>query len=99
VGSIFKSLELSQAGTDSGAVVAYITGGVVADVEIVATACGTRISPAHVCHSDMQLLGRYFAVDEPGDLTVSGYVQLTFPSGRLPSVDVPIDGFAVDEEM
>jgi hypothetical protein len=91
VGSI-KSLVLSQAGTDAGADFAYIIGGVVADVEIAATACDTSISPAHVCHADMQLLGRYFAVDEPGDLTVSGSVELTFPTGRRLTVDVPNSG-------
>jgi hypothetical protein len=70
-----------------------ITNGVVADEEIAATACDTSISPAHVCHADMQLLGRYFAVDEPGDLTASGSVELNFSTGRrLVTVDVPIAG-------
>ena len=40
----------------------------------------------------MQLLGRYFAVDEPGDLTASGSVELTFDTGRRLTVDVPIAG-------
>jgi hypothetical protein len=40
----------------------------------------------------MQLLGRYFAVDEPGDLTATGSVELTFPTGRRLTVDVPIAG-------
>jgi hypothetical protein len=35
----------------------------------------------------MQLLGRYFAVDEPGDLTATGSVELTFPTGRRLTVD------------
>ena len=69
-----------------------ITNGVVADEEIAATACDTSISPAHVCHADMQLLGRYFAVDEPGDLTASGSVELNFSTGRRLTVDVPIAG-------
>ena len=40
----------------------------------------------------MQLLGRYFSVDEPGDLTASGSVELTFESGRRLTVEVPIAG-------
>jgi hypothetical protein len=93
VGSI-KSLVLSQAnlGDGAGDPFNYITDGVVADVEIAATACDTSSSPAHVCHADMQLLGRYFAVDEPGDLTASGSVELTFPGGRRLTVDGPIAG-------
>ena len=87
-----KSLTLSQAGTGAGADFAYITDGAVADVEIASTACDASISPAHLCHADMQLLGRYFAVDEPGDLTASGSVELTFPTGRRLTVDVPIAG-------
>merc|ERR1712127_1089296 len=39
-----------------------------------------------------QLLGRYFAVDEPGDLTASGSVELTFVTGRRLTVEVPIAG-------
>jgi hypothetical protein len=97
VGSI-KSLVLSQAGTVAGADFAYITGGVVADVVIASTACDTSISPAHVCHADMQLLGRYFAVDEPGDLTASGSVELTFPTGRRLTVDAPITGIRGGQE-
>jgi hypothetical protein len=94
VGSI-KSLALSQAaggaGGAGGAEFAYITGGLAVDDEIAATDCDKSISP-HVCHADMQLLGRYFAVDEPGDLTASGAVELTFDTGRRLTVDVPIAG-------
>ena len=86
-----KSLALSQAGADPGAEFAYITGGLPVDDEIAATDCDDSISP-HVCHADMQLLGRYFAVDEPGDLTASGSVELTFDTGRRLTVDVPIAG-------
>ena len=94
VGSI-KSLTLSQAGSGAGAGgddFAYITGGVVANDEIAATDCDTSTTPAYVCHADMQLLGRYFTVNEPGDLTASGSVELDFSSGRRLTVDVPIAG-------
>ena len=86
-----KSLTLSQAaGPGAGQEFDYITNGVVADDEITATLCeGT--APV-VCHADMQLLGRYFAVDEPGDLTAFGSVELTFDTGRRLTVDVPITG-------
>ena len=92
VGSI-KSLTLSQTGTGAGGAFSYISNGDVADDEIVETACDTSTSPVHVCHADMQLLGRYFGVDEPGDLTASGSVELAFPTtGRRLTVDVPIAG-------
>ena len=93
VGSI-KSLTLSQTGTGAGGAFSYISNGDVADDEIVQTACDTSsTSPLHVCHADMLLLGRYFGVDEPGDLTASGSVELTFPTtGRRLTVDVPIAG-------
>ena len=91
VGSI-KSLVLSQAEPDAGQEFSYITNGVAVEDEIAATDCDQSISPAHVCHADMQLLGRYFSVDEPGDLTASGSVELTFESGRRLTVEVPIAG-------
>jgi len=92
VGSI-KSLTLSQIGTGAGGAFSYISNGVIADDEIAETACDTSTFPVHVCHADMQLLGRYFGVDEPGDLTASGSVELTFPTtGRRLTVDVPIAG-------
>jgi len=87
VGSI-KRLMLSQAaGPGAGADFAYITDGEVVDDEIAATTCAGT-----VCHATMQLLGRYFAVDEPGELTASGSVELTFDTGRRLTVDVPIAG-------
>ena len=92
VGSI-KSLTLSQTGTGAGGAFSYISNGDVADDEIVQTACDTSsTSPVHVCHADMLLLGRYFGVDEPGDLTASGSVELAFPTtgGRRLTVDVPL---------
>jgi hypothetical protein len=91
VGSI-KSLTLSQAGPGAGGSFPYITDGIVADAEIAATACDNSITPAHVCHADMQLLGRYFSVEEPGELTASGSVELTFSTGRRLTVDVPVTG-------
>ena len=88
-----KSLTLSQTGTGAGGAFSYISNGDVADDEIVETACDTNTSPVHVCHADMLLLGRYFGVDEPGDLTASGSVELAFPTtGRRLTVDVPIAG-------
>ena len=89
-----KSLTLSQTGTGAGGAFSYISNGDVADDEIVETACDTSTSPVHVCHADMLLLGRYFGVDEPGDLvTASGSVELAFPTtGRRLTVDVPIAG-------
>ena len=82
-----KSLTLSQAdlGAGAGDPFNYISDGEVADAEIASTTCaGTTLI---VCHVDMQLLGRYFAVDEPGDLTATGSVELTFPTGRRLTVD------------
>jgi hypothetical protein len=73
VGSI-KSLVLNQIGTGAGSDFSYITNGEVADDEIAKTECDTSTSSVHVCHADMLLLGRYFGVDEPGDLTASGSV-------------------------
>ena len=87
-----KSLTLSQAGPGAGGSFPYITEGVVADAEIASTACDKSITPAHVCHADMQLLGRYFSVEEPGDLTASGSVELSFATGRRLTIDVPVTG-------
>ena len=86
-----KSLTLSQEDAPSGNDFDYITDGLPVDDEIAATDCDTNISP-NVCHADMQLLGRYFAVESPGDLTASGSVELTFSTGRRLTVDVPIAG-------
>jgi hypothetical protein len=86
-----KSLTLTQGGSvdDAGAPFAYITDGNVESAELAETACET----SGVCWADMQLLGRYFAVENPGDLTASGSVELSFPaSSRRLTVDVPITG-------
>jgi len=100
VGSI-KSLALSQAGPDAGQEFSYITNGAAVNDEIAATDCDQSISPARVCHADMQLLGRYFAVDEPGELTAFGSVELTFPtsSSRRLTVNVPIAGDIRGEDL
>ena len=87
-----KSLTLSQAGPGAGDSYSYITDGEPTSVEIASTACDKSITPAHVCYADMQLLGRYFSVEEPGDLTATGSVELTFSTGRRLTVDVPVTG-------
>jgi hypothetical protein len=74
-----KSLALSQAGLNAGdPPFTYITDGVVASPEIAATNCTTTADPNVVCWADMQLLVRYFGVDEPGDLIVFGSVEVSF---------------------
>ena len=70
----------------------YITGGSPVSSEIAATDCDKSISP-NVCHADMQLLGRYFEDESPGELTATGSVELSFSGGsRRLTVDVPIAG-------
>ena len=90
VGKI-QSLTLSQDDAPSEDDFDYITDGNPVSDEIASTDCDKNNSP-NVCHADMQLLGRYFAVESPGDLTASGSVELTFESGRRLAVDVPIAG-------
>ena len=84
-----KSLTLSQDDTSTNDDFTYITGGSPVSSEIAATTCDKTITP-YVCHADVQLLGRYFEDESPGDLTATGSVELTFSNGRRLTVDVPI---------
>jgi len=85
-----KSLKLSQEGDNAGAPFDYIANGSVESDELAATNCDPT---SKVCWADMQLLGRYFAVENPGSLTATGSVELSFgSSSRRLTVDVPVAG-------
>ena len=76
--SSIKSLVISQAGAGASPFT-YVEDGSPVSIEIASVQCNQ--GNTDVCVADLKLLGRFFSVDEPGDLTVSGDVVLDFGGG------------------
>ena len=73
-----KSLVVSQTGGTSSPFT-YVTNGSPVSAEISTVVCGQGTTD--VCVAELLLLGRFFSVEDPGDLTISGEVVLDFGGG------------------
>ena len=76
--SSINSLAVSQAGGTSSPFI-YVAEGSSVDLEVASVECDQGSTA--VCVADLKLLGRFFSVENPGDLTVSGEVLLDFGDG------------------
>ena len=86
--SDIKMLQVSQAGGTSSPFT-YVNDGVPVDTEVVEVTCGQGTTD--VCVADILLLGRFFSVENPGDLTVSGEVVfLASDSRRLEAAPLKV---------
>jgi hypothetical protein len=87
-----KELVVSQAGGTSSPYT-YVKDGSPVSTELAKVECG--LGSTKVCAAEIQLLGRFFSVENPGDLTVSGEVVLEFGSNSNRHLQVL---FSIQEE-